>query len=45
MLSMFWEYTITSSSDGEDAGEPYVTGGKVPKHSNVCEVVYVTGCV
>ena len=36
---------ITSSIDGVDAGEHYVTGGKVPKCSDVCEVVYVSGCV
>jgi len=32
-------------SDGENAAEPYVIGGEVPKYSNVCEVAYVTGCV
>ena len=36
---------ITSSGDGADAGEPYVSGGKVPKYSDVREFVYVIGCV
>ena len=29
----------------KDAGEPYISGGKVPKYSDVREVVYVIGCV
>ena len=31
--------------NGAYAGEPYVSGGKVPRYSDVCEVVYVIGCV
>ena len=33
------------SGDGVDAGEPYISGARVPKYSNVREVVYVIGYV
>ena len=45
-IQSYWSVVITSSGDGADAGEPiYVSGGKVPKYSDVREVVYVIGCV
>ena len=35
---------ITCSGNGADAGEPYISGGKLPKHSNVYKVGYVIRC-